>query len=322
MYENLDARGRREMRLHFRREILKNLGWTIIADNAVYPPGEDPDDATRIPNLVVAARDAGLPDDVDELSRWARGSRQVSGIIHEARERLYALGWTIVSDREIYAPGQGADEATWTLPTAAAKVGFPEIERFYAWAGRRDPARHEVAGTQARVDAPEEAPEPVSAFSSDRSVTFAPVEEHITERASFSQHARERQARRIESGLVQRFAQHLRQLGHEPTRIDIPVDGEVIRVDLFDRTTGVLYEAKASPDRQKIRMAIGQLLDYRRFLMPQPRVRVLVPVRPNSDLCRLLAANEIGATWPEGEGWQEMGPDDLAMSSAATNTER
>jgi integrase-like protein len=76
------------MRLHFRREILKNLGWTIIDDSAVFPPGVDPDDAVRIPNLVVAARDAGLPEDVDELSRWAKGSRQVSGIIRKARESL------------------------------------------------------------------------------------------------------------------------------------------------------------------------------------------------------------------------------------------
>ena len=219
MYDDLDARGRREVRLRFRREILKNLGWTIIADDAVYPPGEDPDEATRIPNLVVAAREAGLPEDVDELSRWARGSRQVSRIIHEARERLYALGWTIVSDREIYAPGRGPDEATWTLPTAAREVGFPEIERFYSWAGRRNPARHEVSGTPARVDVPEEAPEPASAFSSDRSITFAPVEEHISERASFSQPASERQARRIESALVQRFAQHLRQLGHDESAV-------------------------------------------------------------------------------------------------------
>jgi len=31
---------------------------------------------------------------------------------------------------------------------------------------------------------------------------------------------------------------------------------------LFDNTDRVLYEAKAAPERQKIRMAIGQLLDY------------------------------------------------------------
>ena len=95
---------------------------------------------------------------------------------------------------------------------------------------------------------------------------------------------------------------------HGSRRIDITVDQEVIRVDLFDRTTGVLYEAKASPDRQKIRMAIGQLLDYQRFVTPQPQLRVLVPELPKQDLRRLLAAVGIGVVWPDREGWQEVGP--------------
>ena len=56
-------------------------------------------------------------------------------------------------------------------------------------------------------------------------------------------------------------------------------------------------------------MAIGQLLDYRRFVTPQPQLRVLVPEPPSHDLRRLLAAVGIGAVWPEREGWQDVEPD-------------
>ena len=141
------------------------------------------------------------------------------------------------------------------------------------------------------------------------SPSYAPVEEHITELASFSQDATDRAARRIESALVQQFARYLRQKGHQPSRVDITIDRELVRADLYDRTEGVLYEAKASPDRRKIRMAIGQLLDYRRFVTPQPQLRVLVPEPPSHDLRRLLAAVGIGAVWPEREGWQDVEPD-------------
>jgi hypothetical protein len=75
-----------------------------------------------------------------------------------------------------------------------------------------------------------------------------------------------------------------------------------------DHTANVLYEAKATADRPKIRMAIGQLLDYRRFIATDPALRVLVPVRPADDICQLLSSLGIGVTWPNDSDWCELEP--------------
>ena len=246
------------MRRDLRRKYLADLGWTIIGDNAIIEPGEDPDEALVVWNLATAARRAGLPVDLDELSQWGR---------HRAREQFS------------------------TPPVAAQR--------------------------QASVDTSPAGDERKPSAATDESVTYVPVEEHITGRASFLQDAKEREALRIESALVQQFTGYLEQMGHQTSGVKVRIDEEeVIRADLFDITTRVLYEAKASPDRQKIRMAIGQLLDYKRLLEPQPQLRVLVPGPPKPDLCRLLAGVGIGATWPEHDGWCDMEPDALGSRSS------
>jgi hypothetical protein len=227
---------------------------------------------------------------------------------------LSDLGWTIRGN-VAYPPGEDPDAPieVRTVAGAANDEGMPhEIEELYWWGRHRADERFWGDAAMPAHLADERWRQWKRAASSvNQSLSYAPVEEHITERASFSQDATEREAYRIESALVQQFARYLRQKGHEPSRVDITVDQEVIRADLYDRTTDVLYEAKASPDRRKLRMAIGQLLDYRRFVTPQPQLRVLVPEPPNQDLCRLLAAVGIGAAWPEREGWQEVEPDRL-----------
>lgn len=152
----------------------------------------------------------------------------------------------------------------------------------------------------------------------DPVVTYTPVEQHIIKRAAVSQEAKEREALRTESGLVQRFAVYLEQLGHETSGVVIQVDREVIRADLFDQTGRVLYEAKATPDRFKIRMAIGQLLDYGRFITPKPQLRVLLPSQPNADLCQLLALAGVGATWSERDGWRDLDPSTRASLGASS----
>jgi hypothetical protein len=47
-------------------------------------------------------------------------------------------------------------------------------------------------------------------------------------------------------------------------------------------------------------MALGQLLDYRRFIDPPPARAVLVPHKPADDLIDLLAACDIGVIWRAG----------------------
>jgi hypothetical protein len=77
--------------------------------------------------------------------------------------------------------------------------------------------------------------------------------------------------------------------------------------DLFDATTGTLVEAKGTVERNSIRMAIGQLADYRRFIEDgQPRhLAVLVPSQPREDLRALLASQDIAVIFPSSDGFED-----------------
>ena len=44
-------------------------------------------------------------------------------------------------------------------------------------------------------------------------------------------------------------------------------------------------------------MAIGQLMDYRRFEKNQPALAVLLPVRPSADLETLLVGENVTVIW-------------------------
>lgn len=112
---------------------------------------------------------------------------------------------------------------------------------------------------------------------------------------------------RSEAHLVSQYAEHLKARGHSVTGRHYLVEGEsrVLRADLFIRDADVLVEAKASDARHAVRMAIGQLSDYRRFEPSDPDVAVLLPRRPIPDLQRLLAGLEIGIVWPVRGGFRD-----------------
>jgi hypothetical protein len=85
-----------------------------------------------------------------------------------------------------------------------------------------------------------------------------------------------------------------------------PGEAKPLFCDLLDRTTGTLVEAKGSAERGAIRMAIGQLADYKRFVDPPPNhVAVLVPSRPRADLEALLTGENIQVIWPTSEGFSD-----------------
>jgi len=73
-------------------------------------------------------------------------------------------------------------------------------------------------------------------------------------------------------------------------------------VDLFDRRKWRLIEAKATTEREKVRMAVGQLLDYRRFYNRHPSLGLLLPSRPPSGCLDFLKANHIVAVWETTQG--------------------
>lgn len=109
---------------------------------------------------------------------------------------------------------------------------------------------------------------------------------------------------RREAVLVLRLEGALRAKGHRVQRHQIYPAGQAnpIYTDIFDSTDKILYEAKSDSTRESIRMAIGQLLDYRRFVPPDTRLAVLVPTRPARDLLRLLQSVNIVLCVPSADG--------------------
>jgi hypothetical protein len=95
-----------------------------------------------------------------------------------------------------------------------------------------------------------------------------------------------RLAERREQQLILAYCQFLREKGSHVTRHLIRPEGEAkpLFSDLYDTTRNNLLEAKGTVKREAIRMAIGQLADYRRFIEARPSCAVLLPERPRPDL--------------------------------------
>jgi hypothetical protein len=102
----------------------------------------------------------------------------------------------------------------------------------------------------------------------------------------------ESDAIKTEAALIDRFRRSLIARGHEVGRFKIgPVDGATyLYTDIYDVSENCLYEAKGCADRDSVRMAIGQLIDYSRHILPAPGRAVLLPQHPTSDLTELLTA--------------------------------
>lgn len=117
------------------------------------------------------------------------------------------------------------------------------------------------------------------------------------------------EAERREQKLVLALEQHLQGLGHELCRQRFRPSGEaqVIETDLFDLTTGLLVEAKGTTERGAVRMAIGQLADYRRFFEvgELKHLAVLLPREPREDLCELLVSQEVDLIYPTESGFED-----------------
>lgn len=138
----------------------------------------------------------------------------------------------------------------------------------------------------------------------DGEVSEVPVEEQWTERVFIAPSHEEREAERREQKLVKQFEAHLRRKGHDVCRLKIVPNGEAkpLFCDLRDRTADTLVEAKGSVTREAIRMAIGQIADYKRFASNATTAAVLVPEKPRPDLVSLLETQSIGAIWPTADG--------------------
>jgi hypothetical protein len=139
--------------------------------------------------------------------------------------------------------------------------------------------------------------------------TNVPIEQQQTEKAYVEPNRDAYEAERREQRLVLALEAHLCSHGHKVSRQRLLPPGEArpILTDLFDETMGMLIEAKGTVERSAIRMAIGQLADYKRFFGEgQPnRMAVLVPSEPRKDLCELLFSQEIDLIYPTESGFED-----------------
>jgi len=108
-----------------------------------------------------------------------------------------------------------------------------------------------------------------------------------------------------EMELVKRYKKYLKQnnLGVlERNKIEINSSDEsvVLETDGWIDETQTLIEAKASSKRSDIRMAIGQLMDYKRHHLPKPEnLAVLLPTQPREDLIDLIFSQNIEIIFEE-----------------------
>ena len=107
--------------------------------------------------------------------------------------------------------------------------------------------------------------------------------------------------------------------GYSAVRLMITPVGEAkpIFTDLYFEGHGLLVEAKGGVDRDSIRMAIGQVMDYRRFVKSGARCAVLLPSRPRQDLVDLLGFAGIEVHYLEAEKFEVVYPAELSRETTA-----
>ena len=108
--------------------------------------------------------------------------------------------------------------------------------------------------------------------------------------------------------LVKKYRKYLidNKLGtFKINKIKIPEEKGILETDGWIVESETLIEAKASSERENIRMAIGQLLDYKRYSPIPKKLAILLPNLPKSDLVELLHSLDIDIIYEEGEKFSE-----------------
>ncbi|TQK44810.1 hypothetical protein FBY35_6337 [Streptomyces sp. SLBN-118] len=144
----------------------------------------------------------------------------------------------------------------------------------------------------------------IAPHHTETTVEDVEVERRKTERSSVGAQ-QSREAERRESLLVTRYLVHLRQRGLRATskRITLGDERTVLRTDLYIAQHDFLIEAKGTVSREAIRMGIGQLFDYQRYIQPRPALGLLLPHRPHKEMLDLCAALSITSIWAEGDSF-------------------
>ncbi|MCX4470690.1 hypothetical protein OOK41_10290 [Micromonospora sp. NBC_01655] len=158
------------------------------------------------------------------------------------------------------------------------------------------------------VDA--EVPELDAASAGKPMVRDVPMEAHRAEAFQVEPKREPTAAERREADLVDRYVGAVTAEGGTTTRkeIKLPDLGRALYTDLFDGGRAELVEAKSSAARHHVRLALGQLLDYARYVEHKSRA-VLLPSYPGSDLVALLHSVNVACIYEqEGGGFIRLDP--------------
>jgi hypothetical protein len=148
--------------------------------------------------------------------------------------------------------------------------------------------------------------------SQPNQVDDLPLERNENETTFVNPNQEPYEADRKEARLVKAFADYLTSNGHQSGRQRIlpPGESRPLFTDLHAKGLGLLVEAKGSVTRENIRMAIGQLADYGRFVDHTIRA-ILLPSQPREDLLALAKTQGCAVIWPEGKGFVSTDPEAL-----------
>ena len=151
---------------------------------------------------------------------------------------------------------------------------------------------------------------PLPPSEEERTITTSQVEDDSVEGYEYRNRQILSTAELRERSLVLRYSVHLESLGHvvERHRYESP-SSSALECDLFDVTENVLYEAKSTVDRNHLRLALGQLWDYRRFESGNPSLAVLLPKKPVKEMIDLNVSCDVTTVWESEHGFQSQAPD-------------
>lgn len=128
--------------------------------------------------------------------------------------------------------------------------------------------------------------------------TMIPIEASDIEKYAAQRPDEPIEAVRREAALVKRYVSWLTKThSQEAVRHKVPTPGgAVMYTDVFNLATDELIEAKSSSSRHHVRAALGQILDYERYVR-HDSMAVLVPTRPADEMIELLRRHGVGVIW-------------------------
>jgi hypothetical protein len=113
-----------------------------------------------------------------------------------------------------------------------------------------------------------------------------------------------RAARRKEKELLDNYERWLEKQGRKLSRLRI---GQM-ECDAWEEERQNLIEAKGTINRQDIRMAVGQLLDYAHQIrkdLGDPNKAILLPEKPNQNNAGWVESAGINIIWRSGRRFQD-----------------